>query len=63
MVKRKDVATSISALTLWFPICPIDIYLGQSMEQLWLSFIMFEKYQKRWDTKTNNWKESNASND
>jgi len=26
-----------------------------SMEQLWLAFVMFQKYQKRWDQKKKDW--------
>ena len=28
---------------------------GNSMEQLWLAFVMHEKYQKRWDEEKENW--------
>ncbi len=29
----------------------IDFYIPESMEQLWLAFVMHEKYNKKWDGK------------
>ena len=32
-----------------------NFYHSDSMEQLWLAFVMHEKYQKRWDEEKKEW--------
>jgi len=37
---------------LWLKDCR---YPNVSMEQLWLAFVMYEKYQKKWDSEKEEW--------
>ena len=56
---------------LWFPMTASDMYgwlrkitefqmkhSCQSMEQLWLAFVMSEKYSKQWDNNKEEWSET-----